>query len=60
MALIYLENPLGVPDNYSLYPLQDTFPASTAASNDFTIVHLPGDCAETWVSVDESKIHMKC
>ena len=59
MIFIYLETPLGVPGNYVLYPLQDIFPASTAASNDCPVVDLTGNCGEIWVFVDKSKIHME-
>ena len=58
MILIYLETPLGVPDNYGLYPLQDIFTDLTAESNYCPACHLPGDCGEIWVSVDEAKIPM--
>ena len=54
---MYQETPPGMTVN--LYPLQDLFSVSTAVSRDCPVVHLPVDCGDIWMSIDESKIHME-
>ena len=59
MILIYLDIPLGMPGHYGLELLQDISLTLTESLPSFPVVHLPSDCGEIWMSVDDANIHME-